>query len=264
MGRFQDKVVWVTGASSGIGAEICKQMNAEGAIVVLSARNKNKLEEVQAQLVAPEKSLVLQLDLEDPSNFKEAVETVEKKFQQIDYLFNNGGVSQRGEAGDTTIEVDRKIMEINYFGTIALTKMVLPVMRKQGGGHIIAMSSIAGKFGFYWRSAYSAAKHAIQGFFESLLLEEAKNNIFVTIAYPGKINTDISMSALNSKGEAHGEMDHNQATGMPVDVCVKQLLKAVVKKKKSVLIGNKEIKAVYLKRYFPALFWKVIRKQSPT
>ena len=155
-------------------------------------------------------------------------------------------------------------MEINYFGTVALTKAVLPVMQKQQSGHIVAISSIAGKFGFYLRSAYSASKHALQGFFESLLLEEEKNNIKVTIAYPGKINTDISMSALNSKGETHGKMDHNQETGMPVEVCVSKLIRAIEKNKKSVLIGNKEIKAVTIKRYFPGLFWKIIRKQSAT
>jgi dehydrogenase/reductase SDR family protein 7B len=264
MGRFQDKIVWVTGASSGIGAEICRQMNAEGATVVLSARKKEKLEEVKRQLVIPENAFVLPLDLEQAETFDDAVKAVMNKYQKIDFLFNNGGVSQRGEAANTSLEVDRRIMEINYFGSIALTKTVLPIMRKQGGGQIIAISSIAGKFGFYWRSAYSAAKHAMQGFYESLLLEEAPNNIVVTIAYPGKINTDISVSALNSEGEAHGEMDHNQKTGMPVDICVKKLLKAVSKKKKSVLIGNKEILAVYIKRYCPPLFWRIIRKQSPT
>lgn len=264
MGRFQDKIAWVTGASSGIGAEICKQFNAEGGTVVLSARNKSKLEDVKAQLVKPENAFILPLDLEDQSTFEDAVNTVIKNYQQIDFLFNNGGVSQRGEAGDSSIDVDRKIMEVNYFGAVGLTKAVLPHMRKAGGGQIIAVSSIAGKFGFYWRSAYSAAKHALQGFFESLLLEEAKNNIAVTIAYPGKINTDISKSAINAQGEQHGEMDRNQSTGMPVEVCVKKLLKAVHKKKKSVLIGNKEIYAVYIKRFCPPLFWKIIRKQSPT
>jgi short-subunit dehydrogenase len=96
------------------------------------------------------------------------------------------------------------------------------------------------------------------------LLEEEKNQIYVTLAYPGKINTEISKSALNAKGEAHGEMDHNQATGMPTDVCVRKLLKAVRKQKKSVLIGNKEIWAVYIKRYCPALFWRIIKKQPAT
>jgi dehydrogenase/reductase SDR family protein 7B len=259
---FKDKIVWITGASSGIGAELAKQFNSLGAIVVLSARNEAKLKELQASLNQTEKSLVLPLDLRNQESFKGHVATVLEKYHKIDILLNNGGLSQRGEAADTDISIDREIMEVNYFGTVGLTKAVLTVMRKQKSGHIIAISSIAGKFGFFLRSAYSASKHALQGFFESVLLEEEKNGIKVTIAYPGKINTEISKSALNSKGEAHGLMDHNQDTGMPVEECVQKLIKAIRKNKKSVLIGNKEIYAVYIKRFFPSLFWRIIKKQK--
>jgi short-subunit dehydrogenase len=261
---FQKKVVWITGASSGIGEELAKQFNSLGAIVILSARNEEKLQAVQAQLTTSENSMVLPLDLEHSENFHDLTNKVVEKYKKIDFLINNGGLSQRGNAADTSIEIDRRIMEINYFGTIALTKAVLPVMREQKSGHIVAISSIAGKFGFYLRSAYAASKHALQGFYESLLLEEAEHNIAVTIAYPGKINTDISVSALNDKGETHGVMDHNQATGMPAEECASKLIKAIQKKKKSVLIGNKEIYAVYIKRYFPRLFWKIIKNQSKT
>ena len=206
--------------------------------------------------------MCLQIDLEDSTTFKSAVDQVIEKYSRIDYLFNNGGLSQRSTVAETPMEVDRRIMEINYFGNIALTKAVLPHLIKQQSGHIIVISSIAGKFGFFLRSAYSASKHALVGFYESLLLEEAKNNIHVTLAFPGKINTAISMHALNAKGEQHGVMDHNQVTGMPVETCVKQLLIAVQKNKKEVLIGNKEILAVKIKRFFPKLFWRIIRKQS--
>ncbi len=261
---FENKVAWIVGASSGIGEETAIQFNALGGIVVLSARNKDKLDNVKKRLKFPDNSFILPLDLEDQSEFIEKTNSVIDRLGQIDYLFNNGGLSQRGNASETTIDIDRRIMEINYFGNIALTKAVLPIMQKQKSGHIIVVSSIAGKFGFYLRSAYAASKHALQGFYESLLLEEAKNNISVTLAYPGKINTEISKSALNSDGNAHGVMDHNQETGMPVDVCVKKMLKAVTKRKKSVLIGNKEIWAVYIKRFSPKLFWRIIKNQSPT
>lgn len=155
-------------------------------------------------------------------------------------------------------------MEVNYFGNIALAKAVLPYMQKQKSGHFIITSSIAGKFGFFLRSAYAASKHALHGFYESLLLEEEKNNIDVTIVCPGKINTPISMSALTEDGTPHGEMDHNQATGMSVEECVRQILDATAKKKKDVLIGGKEILAAKIKRFSPALFWKIIRKQKAT
>lgn len=264
MSHFKDKVVWVTGASSGIGIEIARQLAASGAKVVLSSRNEEKLIEIQKTLTNPDAHLVVPLDLENSITFDILALKVFDHYGKIDFLFNNGGLSQRSNVRDTPMEVDRRIMEINYFGNVALTKAVLPFMEKQKSGHIVVISSIAGKFGFFLRSAYSASKHALHGFYESLRLEEEEFGINVTIACPGKINTSISLNALNSSGEKHGEMDHNQETGMPAEECVSILLNAVEKNKKEVLIGNKEIKAVTLKRFLPKLFWKVIRKQSAT
>ena len=261
---FANKVVWITGASSGIGIEMARQLANKGAKVVLSSRNEAKLLEIQNTLTNSEVHLVVPLDLEQNSSFDILAKKVYDHFGQIDFLFNNGGLSQRSNVRETPIEVDRRIMEINYFGNIALTKAVLPYMEKQKSGHIVVISSIAGKFGFFLRSAYSASKHALHGFYESLRLEEEQYGINVTIACPGKINTSISINALNSSGDQHGEMDHNQETGMSAEECVSILLKAVSKNKKEVLIGNKEIKAVTLKRLFPKIFWKVIRKQSAT
>ena len=258
------KIVWITGASSGIGKSLSKLYNEKGCFVILSSRNVSSLEKVQKELKYPENSAVEQLDLEQSNQFDGIVSKVISQFGHIDVLINNGGLSQRGEAGDTALEVDRKIMEINYFGNIALTKALLPFMRERQQGHIVVISSIAGKFGFYLRSAYAASKHALQGFYESLLLEEAKHNINVTMVYPGKINTPISVSAITASGEAHGVMDHNQETGMPAEKCAEIIARAVEKKKKSILVGNKEIKAVYIKRYWPSLFWRIIKNQKPT
>lgn len=264
MSIFKNKIVWVTGASSGIGQETCRQLAENGATLILSARNEVALQELCKELKNPERHLVLPLDLEKNDGFTQLAQEIVSRFGKIDYLFNNGGLSQRAEAAETSLEVDRKIMEINYFGNIALSKAVLPFMQQQKSGHIVVISSIAGKFGFYLRSAYSASKHALHGFYESLALEEAKNNIHVTIACPGKINTPISTNALTADGQKHGVMDHNQETGMPVDKCVNRLLWAVEKKKREILIGNKEIKAVTLKRFLPKLFWKIIKKQPAT
>lgn len=264
MKPFQDKIVWITGASSGIGEEIALQMATAGAKLILSARNAAKLETLKQKLANSERHIVVALDLEDSSNFTELVKKVVDHFGRIDFLFNGGGISQRSEVHETPMEVDRRIMETNYFGNIALTKAVLPIFRAQKSGHFIVISSIAGKFGFYLRSAYSASKHALHGFYESLMLEEAHNSIFVTIVCPGKINTQISVNALNANGESHGVMDHNQETGMPASECAQEIIQAVVARKPEVLIGKKEIKAVTLKRFFPKLFWKVIRKQSAT
>lgn len=264
MSVFKGKVFWLTGASSGIGSELALQLSNAGASIVLSSRNTLKLEELCQSMERSEDHMVVSLDLEKSSGFDVLTEKIISKYGRIDYLINNGGVSQRSEAADTPLEIDRRIMEINYFGNIALTKAVLPYFRKQGSGHIVVVSSISGKFGFYLRSAYSASKHALHGFYESLLLEEEKNGLSITLVCPGKINTDISVNALNAEGESHGKMDHNQETGMSAGQCASLILKAVAQNKKEVLIGNKEIKAVQLKRFFPKIFWKVIRRQSPT
>ncbi|OFZ36861.1 MAG: hypothetical protein A3D92_07510 [Bacteroidetes bacterium RIFCSPHIGHO2_02_FULL_44_7] len=263
MRTFQDQVVWVTGASSGIGLALVRQLDAEGAKVILSSRNREKLEHVHSTLKGTD-HLILPLDLEHTSEAANWAKSVHEKYGRIDYLINNGGMSQRSEAHLTPLEIDRRMMEVNYFGNIALTKAVVPYMIAQGNGHIVVVSSIAGKFGFYLRSAYSAAKHALHGFYESLALEQEKNGIHVTIACPGKINTDISLHALNEEGKTHGQMDHNQATGMSAEQCALEMLLAVREQQREVLIGNKEIKAVTLKRFFPRLFWRIIRKQSAT
>ncbi len=257
-------MVWITGASSGIGEALAKEVAAKGAKIVLSARNRDKLETLRSNLPNSEKHLVVPLDLEHSDNFPDLVVQVIEHFGHIHFLFNNGGISQRSEVHETPMSVDRRIMEINYFGNIALTKAVLPVFRAQKSGHVLVISSIAGKFGFYLRSAYSASKHALHGFYESLMLEEAHNGIYVTIACPGKINTAISLNALNAEGEQHGKMDHNQANGMPADACARIIVNAVQERKPEILVGNREIKAVKLRRLLPKLFWKVISKQSPT
>lgn len=263
MQAFENKVVWITGATSGIGKALVEHLDRQGAKIILSARNLDTLNEVYNSLEGKD-HLVLPLDLEKSDEFDQLAAQVIAKYGQIDLLINNGGISQRAEVHETPMDVDRRIMEINYFGNIALTKAVLPYMIEKRSGHILVVSSIAGKFGFYLRSAYSAAKHALHGFYESLALEQEKNNIHVTIACPGKINTDISKNALNAKGEAHGKMDHNQATGMHASLCATEMLRAVEKNQREVLIGGREIKAVKLKRLFPKLFWRVIKKQSAT
>lgn len=261
---FNQKVVWITGASSGIGEELVRQLDRAGALLILSARNVSKLNELKESLSNASKHQVLPLDLEDTSNVHVLAKQIMDQYGRIDLLINNGGISQRATAFDTTMEVNRQIMEVNFFGNIAMTKAVLPIFRQQKSGQILVISSIAGKFGFHLRSAYSASKHALFGYYESLVMEESVYNLKVTVACPGKINTPISTNAVTGEGKAHGQMDHNQATGMPVDVCVKQLLQALVKNKHEVLIGNKELLAVKMKRFFPRLFWKIIPKQSPT
>src|ERR1035437_8688220 len=208
MSTFKNKIVWITGASSGIGEALAKAFAAEGAKLILSARRIDELQRVKAELnLSEENCLILPLDLANTSNIDDLTQRVISKFQRIDILLNNGGVSQRSLTKETSLDIDRKIMEVNYFGTVALTKSVLPVMLKQKSGHIVVTSSISGKFGFYLRSAYSASKHALHGFFESLRMEIFNDNVKVLIVCPGKINTNISVNAITADGGKHNKID---------------------------------------------------------
>ena len=203
------------------------------------------------------------LDVTSGEKCREVFEKIKNRFENIDICFLSTGTWDPKREKDIDIDQMKIVMEVNFFGNVFLMKKVLPKLR-ESKGQVLVISSIAGKFGFFLRSSYSASKHALHGYYESLALEEEENGIAITIACPGKINTPISTNALDWKGEKHGEMDHNQEKGMPVKECVAQLLRAVSNRKREVLIGNKEIKAVTLKRFFPKLFWKIIRKQSPT
>ena len=203
-------------------------------------------------------------DLTDSEKIPQIVEEAKLKFGTIDILFNNGGISQRALTIDTPIEVDRKIMEINYFGGIQLTKQVLPIFVSKGEGQIVITTSITGKFGFPLRSAYCASKHALYGFYETISAEMSNQNIVVTFVCPGRVKTNISLHALDSEGKQYGKMDDGQNTGIPVDKAAKQIVRAIVKNKREVLIGGKELLMVYIKKYLPWLFYKIVSKIKPT
>lgn len=262
MTKIKDKIAWVTGASSGIGEAVVYELINKGAKVVISARRKEVLEEVRAKSSNPENIMILPLDLADIKTFDSKVAEVLAHFGRIDILFNNGGISQRGMALETDLSVDRKIMEIDYFGTIALTKAVAPNMVNQKAGHFVVTSSLVGKFGSPWRSSYAAAKHALHGFFDSLRTELHDHNIKVTMVCPGFIKTDVSVNALGSDGNPTGEMDNAQANGMTAHECAKRIINAVENDKLETVIGGTERFGVLLKRLFPGLFAKMILKRS--
>jgi short-subunit dehydrogenase len=264
MNSFTNKVVWITGASSGIGEALAKCLAKENAKVILSARNKAELDRVQQEAgLNDSNSLVLQLDLSETKLIGDHVSAVIKKFGRIDVLINNGGISQRATAAQTNLDTDRQIMEINYFGTVAITKAVLPYLIAQESGQIVVISSIAGKFGFYLRSSYSASKHALHGFFESLRMEIYKKNIKVLIVCPGKVRTKISQNALKGDGSKHQKADEATEKGISAESCAAQIIHAIRKGKEEIFVGGKELRAVWVKRLFPNLFSKLIRKQKP-
>jgi short-subunit dehydrogenase len=257
MEYFQNKVIWITGASSGIGLALAKELAKIDCKLILSSRSKMNAEEFGKS------SSWIAIDLASPESIETCFDKIKRDYGRVDILFSNGGMSQRGHAVETKMEVDRQIMEVNYFGNIHLAKLCLPLMKENGFGHFVITSSIAGKFGFFERSSYSASKHALHGYYESLALEEEADNIHVTMVCPGRIRTNISKNALSGDGSTHGTMDYAQESGMSAKECAKQMLKATSKRKPEVLIGGKEIKAVTLKRFLPKVFRKVIRKQKP-
>jgi dehydrogenase/reductase SDR family member 7B len=261
MKKFTEKIVWITGASSGIGEELAYAFAREGAFLVLMARNREKLENVRIKcLKDTSKCWVYPVDLLKIDHLDNLVATVIEQTGQIDVLVNNAGRSQRSFARDTALDIDRTIMELNFFSKVALTKLVLPHMLKNKSGHIVVISSISGKFGFPMRTAYSASKHAIQGFFESLRAELVKDNISITIVSPGRVKTDISLNAITGSGGSYDKMDPGQAEGMPADECAARIVKAIKNKRKEVLIGQKEVALVYIRRFLPILYHKIVTR----
>lgn len=261
MENFKDKVVWITGASSGIGEALAYSFAKKGAKLILSGRNVDALEVVKNNcLLFSEECNVLAFDMLGIEQFIDHVKVARNFYGRIDYLCNNAGISQRSLITDTPLEIDRKVMELDYFSQIALTKQLLPIFIEQKSGHIIVISSVAGKYGFHYRSAYSAAKHALVGFFETLRLELKDIPIYVTLVYPGRIHTNISINAITADGNKHGVMDEAQENGIAADLCAEKITKAVLKKKVELLIGREELILVYLKRWFPALYYKFVLK----
>lgn len=257
--------MWITGASSGIGEYLAYEFAKADAKLVLSARNEEKLSKVKAKTGLEDANCFIQpLDLSRSDEFEGLVENVIGHFGQIDVLINNGGISQRGFVRDTSVEVDRKIMETDFFGHVILTKLVLGQMRERKWGQIAVTTSIVGEFGFPLRSAYSAAKHALHGFFETLKLEEKDSGVQVNLIIPGRIRTEVSVNAIDGDGEKQGTMDPGLENGMLVEVAARKIFLKLKKNKYKILVGNKELIMVYLKRWLPGLFRYLAARVSPS
>jgi dehydrogenase/reductase SDR family member 7B len=262
MASLNNKVIWITGASSGIGEALVRVLALNNNKLILSSRKVEVLEKVKASLpeAAQANTKILALDLSQPETLNAKAEEALAIYGKIDVIFHSGGISQRAMALDTRIEVDRRLMEVNYFGTVILTKAILPSMIENGFGQIISISSLVGKFGSPFRSGYAASKHALHGFFDSLRAEVYTKNIFITLVTPGFVKTNVSLNALTEDGKALNVMDAGQENGMTAEQCARKIVKGVEKEKNELLMGGKETLAVYVKRFLPGLFAKIIRK----
>lgn len=261
---FTGRVVWITGASSGIGEALVKAFAEGGSRVIASSNDGAGLERVKEECSGKRGTVAaVTFDLSDTSDIRTLVDNVIQKEGRVDMLLNIGGISQRALLKETPLWLDRRIMEINYFGTVALTKAVLPHMIAAGGGHIAATSSISGRFGFPLRSAYSASKQALHGFFETLLLEHHTDNIRVSVIIPGRVQTAISLHALTAAGREHGKMDDGQRGGVTPGKAAQQIIRGLSRNRREILVGSSELLMLWIRKYLPALFFRIAGRIKP-
>jgi len=264
---FSGKTVWITGASSGIGEAVAYEMATDGAKLILSARREAELARVKAQCVqngaAADHILILRLDVTDEALMPAAVTKAHAFTGNLDMLFNNAGISQRSLCVDTDMATYRRLFDVDVFGQMALTKLVLPIMIEQGSGHLAVTASVAGKVGAPQRTGYCAAKHAMMGFFDALRSEVTKHGIFVTTVTPGFIRTEIATHALKGNGSTFGKVDKNISGGMEVGACAKVIMKGFRAGKREIAVGQgAEMKALWVKRFFPNVLFKMVEKMG--
>lgn len=263
--KFANKVVWITGSSSGIGEAVAYRFAQEGASLILTALESDLLQQVSArckELGAPS-AVPIPFDLSQTDTLDLLAAQAWDTFGRIDIFYNNAGISQRGTTVDTQLSVIRKVMDIDFYAPVILTKNILPRMIAQGGGQLAVTTSIAGRFGFPMRCAYCSAKHALYGFFETVQAENVQNNIRVTIVCPGRVRTNISLHALETDGSQHGKMDAGQAGGVTPQQAANKIVRAISRRKREVLVGRYELLMAYIKRFFPSLCATLSTKIKP-
>ncbi|AUC76742.1 SDR family oxidoreductase [Olleya sp. Bg11-27] len=259
---FKNKVVWITGASSGIGKGLVLALSKLECQLIISSRNETTLNQIKQACPNPDNVAVLPFDLADYDHMKPVVTQAIKHFGKIDLLINNGGISQRSLIIDTDISVDKKLMEVDYLGTVALSKALLPHFIKNNTGHYAVVTSLMGKFSSPYRSGYCGAKHALHGFFDALRMEHEKDNINVTLICPGFVNTNIAKNALIGDGSLQNSQDLATENGLSIAEFCDRMLQAIQKEKFEAYIGKKEILGVYLKRFFPKLLHRKVMKSQ--
>jgi dehydrogenase/reductase SDR family member 7B len=257
--RFRDKIVWITGASSGIGEALAYAFQREGARLILSSRHADALERVRSHCPGDHDDItVLPLDLADFDSLPEKAERALAAFGRIDILINNGGIGQHSLAAETSLAVDKALIFTNYLGQVALTKAVLPGMMRRQAGHIVVVSSVTGKMGVPNRSGYAASKHALHGYFDSLRAEIWRYGIKVSIVCPGRVRTEFRANALKADGSAYGHSRASAPNSMSAEVCAAKILDAVAKGKDETYIGRESL-AIYAQRFFPGLVSRALR-----
>ncbi len=262
MTTITNKVIWITGASGGIGEALAIQFAALGAKVVLSARREDALEQVHLKMNNADSHLCLPLDITDTSACETALTAIKAQYGHVDWLINNAGLSQRALIVDTTIETDRRLFEVDFFAQLQLTRIALDTLVAQKG-KIVFVSSVAGLVGTQYRGSYSAAKAALHMWGNSLRAELGDTGLTVANVFPGFVKTDVSINALTGDGKPLGEMDNAQANAMSAQEFAQKTLAALLKDKNYIVVGGfKERLAAWVSRFSPELLYKMIRKSK--
>lgn len=257
------KTAWITGASSGIGKALAVELARRGADVLVSARRLERLNDTAEACRKFGGGVgILPFDLGETDSLRDVAAEAGARMGQVDMLLNVGGVGMRGTALDTDLRVARKILDVDFWGAVELTRAVMPGMIRRGAGQIVALSGVLGKFGAPKRSFYSASKHAMHGWFESLREETLGTGVAITMLVPGWVRTEISERALEADGKAHGSMDAGQQGGISAEECAKRAMPAIIKGVPEQLIGGMECGGVYLNRLWPGLFKKLLRRRG--
>lgn len=257
------KSIWITGASSGIGEALAKEYDNQEHVLFLSGRNIPELERVKSEIKYAQVHII-PFDISNEAASLDAVQAVKDLSSgQLNLLINNAGISQRSLALDTILEVDKKLIDVNYISQVRLTKAAMPMLLASGNAQIVVITSVMGKIGTPYRSAYAGSKHALHGFFNSLRAELHDKNVSVTIISPGFVQTAISINALTGDGTAQNSMDAGNANGLTPAQFAKKARKAIERKKKEVIISKfKEKFGVFMYKFFPDIFAILIRKMS--
>lgn len=258
---YHGKTVIVTGASSGIGEELVRFLAKSGANIVLCARSKDKMKAIVDSLnLSAERSLILGIDFSQQVDYKPYVDQVLAKFQKIDILINNAGIAQKSLVQETNEEVERRVMEVNYFANINFTKTVIPHFIEKGSGHIVGISSILGEIGLPFVGPYCASKHAVNGYYNSMRYDLEKFGIDVSIVSPGFIKTEITKKSLTGSGEVHSKDSIAQEKGMDAKKCAQQILNRISRKKRQSYVGGLEVLMPKFALLFPRIFHWLMRK----
>ncbi len=257
---MHNKVVIITGASSGIGLACAREFASKGASVILSARNASALDKLSQEIVSKGfDSFPFKTDVTHEGDCKALIEATVKKYGRIDVLINNAGLSMRALFSEVNLSVLKKLMDVNFWGSVYCTKYALPYLLISKGS-IAGISSIAGIHGLPGRTGYSAAKFAMHGFLEALRIENLQNDLHVLIAAPGFTASNIRKSALVADGAEQGDSPRTEEKMMTAEEVAKHIYRAIIKRKRSLVLTRQGKSTIFLKKIAPGLLDKLVYK----